>query len=477
MSTFINNSAKTIRTKFLFILLGAGVILYALYILFVSHTLTYDAQPANKQIIFFVLQRIFVGILFFIAVINITKLPFKESWIAWIIFTGLFARLILIPSSPILEDDYYRYLWDGAVTANEYNPYVFSPKEVIEKNPEVSEEILKLSEQSGDVIHKIKYPEIKTIYPAMAQIVFAFSYYLYPWSLTGWKLILLVGDIFLLFFIFRILRELKLPYSFAAIYWLNPIVLHEFFNAAHYDLFALLFTAISIYYYLKDEYTTSIVTLAFAVGFKLWPILLLPILLRKFFNQKIKLITNLAVFALFLLIIFIPVLRAGIDENQGLIKYAANWFNNAAFFTLLKDSITLFTDTFKIYYVCADCIARWIAAGIIILTTFVLIRKPANNNYDLMNKIVIVVAIAFLISPTQFPWYITWMILPLVFSPKYSLLMYAFLIPLYHLNPVGNYFKYIQHIPVILLFLYEIKKKNSFRIFNYSQLNNEKRPV
>jgi hypothetical protein len=461
--------AKFINSKLLWILLGFGVILYALYILFVSHTLTYDAQPTNTQKILFVSQRILIGILFFLAIINITKLPFKESWIAWIIFTGLLARLILIPSTPILEDDFYRYLWDGAVTANEYNPYVFSPKDVIEKNPEVPQELLKLSSESGEVINKINHPKIKTLYPALSQIIFALSYYLFPWSVTGWKLIMLIGDIFLLFFIFRILRELKLPYSFAAIYWLNPIVLHEFFNTGHYDLFALLFTAISIYYFLRNEYLTSSVTLAFAVGFKLWPILLLPVFLRKLFNNKLKLAANLAVFGLFLLIIFIPVLRAGVDENQGFMKYAANWINNAAFYTLLKDSITLFTDTFKIYYVCADCVARWIVAGIIFLTMLLLIRKPANDNSDLMNKFVIIVAVSFLVSPTQFPWYVTWMILPLVFSPKFSLLMYAFLIPLYHLNPIGGYFKYIQHIPVIILFLYEIKKGYDFGFFNMSE--------
>ena len=460
---------KYLNGKIIWIILGIGVILYALYILFVSHTLTYEAQPTDKQKILFVAQRILIGILFFLAIINITKIPFKENWIAWIIFTGLIARLILIPSSPILEDDFYRYLWDGAVTANEYNPYVFSPKDVIEKNPEVPQKILKLADESGNVIDKINHPKIKTLYPALSQIVFALSYYLFPWSVTGWKLIMLIGDIFLLFFIFRILRELKLPYSFAAIYWLNPIVLHEFFNTGHYDLFALLFTAISIYYFLRNEYLTSSVTLALAVGFKLWPILLLSIFLRKLFNNKLKLAANLAVFGLFLLIIFIPVLRAGVDENQGFMRYAANWINNAAFYTLLKDSITLFTDTFKIYYVCSDCVARWIVAGIIFLTMLLLIRKPANDNSDLMNKLVIIVAVSFLVSPTQFPWYVTWMILPLVFSPKFSLLMYAFLIPLYHLNPMGGYFKYIQHIPVILLFLYEIKKGYGFGFFNIGE--------
>ena len=464
---------KYLNSKIIWIFLGAGVILYALYILFVSHTLTYDAHPTDKQKILFVAQRILIGILFFLAIININKIPIKETWIAWIIFTGLFARLILIPSAPILEDDFYRYMWDGAVTANEFNPYVFSPQDVIEKKADVPEKILKLADESGEVINKINHPKIKTIYPTLSQIIFAVSHYLFPWSVTGWKFLLLIGDILLLFFLIRILRELELPISFVAIYWLNPIILHEFFNTGHYDLFALLFTAISIYYFLRNEFVTSSITLALAVGFKLWPVLFLPIFLRKLTNQKWKLFSSILAFSVFVIVIFIPVFRAGLDANQGLMKYAANWINNAAFYTLLKDGIELFTTTFKIYYVCADCVARWVTGGIILFVLLLLIRKPAKDNHDLTNKILLIIAVSFLISPTQFPWYYTWLILPLVFSPKISLLMYAFLIPLYHLNPLGGYFIYIQHIPVILLFLYEIKKGSEFNFFKLTPITEE----
>ena len=462
--------SKYLNSKIIWIFLGAGVILYALYILFVSHTLTYDAHPTDKQKILFVAQRILIGVLFFLAIININKIPIKETWIAWIIFTGLFARLILIPSAPILEDDFYRYLWDGAVTANEFNPYVFSPQDVIEKKADVPAKFLNLAEESGNVIQKINHPKIKTIYPALSQIIFAVSYYVFPWSVTGWKFLLLIGDIFLLFFLIKILRELELPISFVAIYWLNPVVLHEFFNTGHYDLFALLFTAISIYYFLRNEFVTSSITLVLAVGFKLWPVLILPIFLRKLINQKWKLFSSILAFSVFVTVIFIPVFRAGLDANQGLMKYAANWINNAAFYTLLKDGIELFTTTFKIYYVCADCVARWITGGIILLVLLLLIRKSVNDNHDLMNKILLIIAVSFLISPTQFPWYYTWLILPLVFSPKFSLLMYAFLIPLYHLNPLGGYFIYIQHLPLIFLFLYEIKKGSELDFFKLSPI-------
>ena len=390
-----NIKYESLRGKLIWILLGFGVITYALYILKVSPTLTYDANPGPVEIILFVSQKILIGVLFFLAIINITKLPLKETWIAWIIFTGLFARIILIPSAPILEDDFYRYLWDGAVTADEYNPYMLSPLQVQQQDPDVPEKILKLADQSGDVINKINHPKIKTLYPALAQIVFALSYYLFPWSVTGWKFIMLLGDLFLLFFIIKILRELKLPISFVAIYWLNPIILHEYFNTGHYDLFALLFTAISFYYFLKSDHITASITLALAVGFKLWPVLLFPFYLRRLSNQKFKILSSIIAFSVFVVIIFIPVLRAGIDENFGFMKYAANWINNAAFYTILKDSIDLFTTTFKIYYVCADCVARWITIGLMLITILWLIRKPLNDNKLLSNNILIAVAVMF----------------------------------------------------------------------------------
>ena len=47
----------------------------------------------------------------------------QSSAFAIMVAAGLAARLILFSSEPILEDDYQRYLWDGAVTASGLNPY------------------------------------------------------------------------------------------------------------------------------------------------------------------------------------------------------------------------------------------------------------------------------------------------------------------------------------------------------------------
>ena len=76
------------------------------------------------------------------------------------------------------------------------------------------QKILNLAKESGDVINKINHPKIKTLYPALSQITFAVSYLIFPWSVIGWKFVMLIGDIFLLLFLIKILRELRLPIGF-----------------------------------------------------------------------------------------------------------------------------------------------------------------------------------------------------------------------------------------------------------------------
>ena len=40
---------------------------------------------------------------------------------------ALALRLLLIFSLPMIEDDFWRYLWDGRVLAHSLNPYAFAP--------------------------------------------------------------------------------------------------------------------------------------------------------------------------------------------------------------------------------------------------------------------------------------------------------------------------------------------------------------
>lgn len=140
-----NNYFKSVWIVF-FILL----ITYSIYILIKSPELTLGIKPHTEDIISYVSFRMIIGLYFFIAVLNIKKIKNNNFWLLLIIAVGLVSRIILIPSQPVLEDDYYRYMWDGAVTAHRYNPYVYSPEAAMDlTNSEVPEELHKLANESG----------------------------------------------------------------------------------------------------------------------------------------------------------------------------------------------------------------------------------------------------------------------------------------------------------------------------------------
>ncbi len=51
----------------------------------------------------------------------------QRRLLAVMIAIGLGLRAMLLWSEPALEDDYHRYLWDGAVTAHGLDPYRHAP--------------------------------------------------------------------------------------------------------------------------------------------------------------------------------------------------------------------------------------------------------------------------------------------------------------------------------------------------------------
>jgi hypothetical protein len=448
-----NNFFIYVWAIFLILLLA-----YSVYIFFSADGLTLNLKPHTNSIVGYVSFRMILGLYFFIAVFNILKIKDNKVWL-WIVLTvGLFSRLILIPSQPILEDDYYRYLWDGAVTANGCNPYMYSPLDAMEQtNPDLPETLLGLSDESGEVIKNINHPHIRTIYPLLSQLVFAAAYLTSPWEFWSWKLFLLFFEVILLIFLIKTLIHLKLPVIFVSFYWLNPIVIHEFFNAAHMDLLSILFVVIALYLFVKNKSIYAIIILAIAVGFKIWPIVLLPLLLRNYWGDKKQLLRYLGLFIAIVFVIFIPVLLTRLDESLGFIIYAGKWINNAAFYTIFK---WLIQQIFSLLSINISYIAIINRSGIVLLfliCTYFIVKRVPEDQVQFYKKAFLIAAVLYLISPTQFPWYYTWMVPLLAIRPMVSLLLYPLLLPLYQLTYLSDYIIYIEHIPILFLFLLELK--------------------
>ncbi len=143
-----------------------------------SHHFIYGRNFLERPHLLVVALLCLAGIIYMAAVLRVRHFPSSKSAFFLLLLVGLVLRLTMLPSLPIQEDDFYRYLWDGAVTAHGFNPYAYAPAEIIgefHKDTLVAEELIKLASQSffqdGPtlVVERINYANLKTIYPPVAQ--------------------------------------------------------------------------------------------------------------------------------------------------------------------------------------------------------------------------------------------------------------------------------------------------------------------
>ena len=315
---------KTNKSELLLLFSGLFLIGYALFIYFNATDLTYAAGPSKTEVRLYVLIRIITGLLYTIAIFFLVKsVTFKSHHLIIMFAIGIIGRIILLPTEPILEDDYNRYLWDGAVTAHGINPYKYPPEWFIEQDTVkegIDPIIYRLAESSGDIIKNINHPHIRTIYPPVAQIVFAISYFANPWSTTYYKLLLLVADLIIFILLLVLLKKMILPTSLVAIYWLNPILLHEIFNSGHMDILVFPFILAGILYLFSDKFVKSVVYFSIAVGVKIWPVIFIPFVLKRTSNNKRILITSIISSLVIIVIILSPVLLTKIDDSLGFVS-------------------------------------------------------------------------------------------------------------------------------------------------------------
>ena len=448
-----------------FILFLSGLLLvgYAIFLNVISPNFTYAADPSDGDVLNYVLVRIFIGIIYTGSVIIlIRKRKTGIKILAYIFGIGLVARIILVPTVPILEDDFNRYLWDGAVAANGLNPYKYSPKEFIDStsSPEVAPKILyTLADESDEIIELINHPHIRTIYPPVAQLGFAISYLIKPLSIPVWKSLILIVDIIVFVLLLLLLQKLNYIRILVIIYWWNPILIHEFYSAAHMDILMYPLLLLAVLMFMKQKYISSTSFLALSAGVKVWPIALIPIVLGKIFKDRKKFIIAIVTSGTIVLLLSVPIILTKLDDSLGFVTYTKNWTNNEAIFQLINLGVKEFVKLFEINYHCSLCAARWIV--MVGFASFVLYLSvtSTNDSKQFILKSFLLITIMYLISPTQFPWYYTWALPFLVLNPRLSFIAYAAFLPLYQLKYNYPYLIWVEHIPIVILFIVELSNK------------------
>ena len=397
------------------------------------------------------------------------------------IAVGFALRVALIWSEPALEDDYHRYLWDGAVTAHGLSPYTHAPAAAA-RMPEDSL-LFDLSQHAGSVHDRINHPGLRTIYPPVAQAAFALAYALKPWSLIGWRLVCLGGEIATLILLIALLKAAGRAPLWSAVYWWNPVVIKELINSAHMEavLMPLLLGALLLA--VRGRHLLGIGALTLAAGMKLWPLMLAPLLLAPLRGAPARLVAGVAILAGGLALMALPILLAGIDQSSGFVAYAERWRTNSALFPALERGAELMASAVGLPWQRAGLVVRgclalavgalalWLARG---LSSHVAMRLGAGVSAsscsspepsprftslhgesgqgrstleaaaaDLVMRAGLVTGALVLLSPAQFPWYLVWVVPFLAFRPVWGMLALTATIPIYYVSfhylPRGTY--------------------------------------
>jgi hypothetical protein len=329
-----------------------------------------------------------------------------------IVAAGLAARLALFASEPILEDDYQRYLFDGAVTATGNNPYAMSPKDA---PADGSGALGPLTREGATVVGRINHPDLKTVYPPVTQAAFALAYMIKPWSLIAWRSVVLLFDLASLAFLLLLLREAGRSPLWSALYWWNPVVIKELFNSAHMEAIVLSFVLLALLLAVRGRHIAATTSLAAAVGAKIWPALLLPLIVRQ--RGAFKFVGSLIVFGAVVALWAIPIWLGGLDQQSGFVAYLSSWQTNSALFPALERAVGAVVPPET-----AGIVVRAIIALCLVVLAVLVRLKPIESPDDLMGRASLMVAALVLLSPAQFPWYVVWFAPFLAFRPCLGLI-------------------------------------------------------
>jgi alpha-1,6-mannosyltransferase len=417
----------------LWLLAGSFLVILHLALVHLSPHLGYGASPPAGAILTLVGIEVAAGAIYLALVWRMPDLEPGPHLLVWILLVGLFMRLVMLGSTPMLAGDYYRYLWDGAVTAHGFNPYQYTPAAVM-AGTAVPEALSQLALQSGSVIGHISHPALPTISPPLSQVAFALASWLDPFSVTALRLVLLAFDLATLALLVLLLRSLNLPLAVLAIYWWNPLLVKEIINSCHMDILALPWVLGAAWFVLKPRGRTF-TTLAGGVATGIWPLALIPIAARAFGGRAKRLVSGLALMLLLLGLIFVPVYFGDLEAFSGFWTYARGLEMNDSLFKLFHWGFAGLFQGLKLAPGAVAADATWILAGGLLAAWVVwLARRPVVDGLDFARRSLLVLAALFFLSPTQFPWYYAWLLPFLVLQPRGSLLLLTALLPLYYLR-------------------------------------------
>ncbi len=240
-----------------------------------------------------------------------------------LILWALAFRVCGLFGGPFFEDDYFRYLWDGYLFAQQGTPYGTVP-EAFFTDPNVPEAFQR-------ILDRVNYPDVPTIYAPLAQLSFLLGHWLQPGGIVA------LQGMYVIFDVLTILLLLRLaPARTVLLYAWCPLVIKETAFTAHPDILGVCLLAGAVVLAQRDWLKAAAICLALSVGTKIFALLLVPFVLVR------GRLVHWAIFAAVLALLYLPFALQGSTDLGAQMVFARDWQFNAAAFSLLSSAFSDF---------------------------------------------------------------------------------------------------------------------------------------
>lgn len=340
-------------------------------------------------------------------------------------------RLLFLFSIPNLSQDFYRFLWDGRMILQGFNPYVHTPESFIINGTSPVYQAQELYNGMG-ILNASHF----TNYPPLNQLCFVIAGLFAGKSILGsvivLRLMIIAADFGTLYFGKKLLHKLNIPVN--TIFWfiLNPFIIIELTGNLHFESVMIFFLIWSLYLFQVGKWRFSAVIFAFSISIKLIPLIFLPLFFNWFFNGKLSIkdwrlhsleFKNLFFFyslIIFItLILFIPFYSLAFIQNytQTVILWFQDFEFNASLYYVARTIGYLFRGYNEI-----GLIGKIFPVIIFLFVLYTTFFRKNKSIKELILSMFIVLSFYYFMSTTVHPWYIaTLLILSLFTKYKFPL--------------------------------------------------------
>lgn len=366
---------------------------------------------------------------------------------------GLALRAVWFGSPAPLEDDFKRYLWDGAVVAHGLDPYRFAPEQ-FRGGGGIPPGYEAVAATGRETVEGIYFPDLRTIYPTVAQLSFALGHLIAPFQIDGLRTVFLAAEVATFVLLVALLAEIEASPLWSILYWWNPTVAFALIGIAHVDALVPPFVLGAILAASRNRATAAAVMLGAGAGVKIWPVLLVPLALARVRRGIPRLAADGVLLLAVVALAIGPVVLSMRAPHSGLAAYASSWGNNNAFFAWAAYAVG--------HWLGDDIAQRALRAAVALAaasTALIVAARSERTPQALARASLIVAATVFYLSPAQFPWYAVWFLPLAALLRSWPLLLASATLPAYYLfyplwgSGCGNVFffgaAFLHSVPVL----------------------------